>query len=68
MSPTILIGAALGALVGWIVSAVFSRGPKTPMEALRGEHASGGVGCLGFIAILVAGAVVGGVIGGTLGG
>jgi cell division protein FtsX len=51
MTPGMWIGLIGGVLCGWVVSAVFSNGPKTPLEAFTGDHDASGSGCLTFLAL-----------------
>ncbi|WP_273185963.1 MULTISPECIES: hypothetical protein [Hyphomonas] len=65
MTPSMWIGAVAGLFAGWIVGAVFTKGPKTPMEAVSGDYESGGLGCFAFL-VLIAVFVGGGVIAGAI--
>ena len=65
MTPGMWIGAIAGAVLGWVISAVFSRGPKTPMEALSGDYEAGGPGWLTFL-LLVLGCGAAGLVGGAV--
>ena len=62
MEPSSIMGAFAGAVAGWILAAIFSRGPKTPLEALRGDYQRGGTGCVGFMLLVVGGAVAGAIV------
>ena len=67
MTPSMWIGAVAGLFAGWIVGAVFTKGPKTPMEAVSGDYESGGLGCFAFlvlIAVFVGGVIAGAILGG----
>ncbi len=55
-----VVGAIIGALVGWIVAAIFSKGPKTPFQAFTGDYEGGGPGCFVFLLLIIAGAALGG--------
>lgn len=62
-----VVGAIAGGLLGWIIAALFSSGPKTPMEALEGGYERSGVGCFGFLLLVGGGAVIGAIVGAALG-
>ncbi|BBM84398.1 hypothetical protein [Candidatus Uabimicrobium amorphum] len=55
-----IIGAVIGAFVGWFIAAMFSSGPKTPIEAFTGDYDSDGLGCLAFLLLIAVGAGLGG--------
>jgi len=57
-----VFGAIVGALIGWAVAAIFSSGPKTPLEAFTGDYESGGPGCFVFLLLVIGGAALGGFI------
>ena len=65
MTPSMWIGAVAGLFAGWIVGAVFTKGPKTPMEAVSGDYESGGLSGFAFL-VLIAVFVGGGVIAGAI--
>lgn len=65
MTPSMWIGAIAGLFAGWTIGAIFTRGPKTPMEAFSGDYESSGLGCFAFL-ILIAVCVGGGVFAGAM--
>ncbi|MEZ6000236.1 hypothetical protein [Hyphomonas sp.] len=65
MTPSMWIGAIAGLFAGWIIGAVFTSGPKTPMEAFSGDYESSGLGCFAFL-ILIAVCVGSGVFAGAI--
>lgn len=65
MTASMWIGAAAGVFLGWIVGAIFTSGPKTPMEAFTGDYEASGPGCVTFL-ILIAVFAAGGTIAGAL--
>ena len=68
MTPSMWIGTIAGVFLGWIVGAVFTKGPKTPMQALSGDHESGGLGCFAFLILIAVFAAGGAIAGALLGG
>ncbi len=59
MEPVNIIGAVIGAVLAWIIAALFSKGPVTRMQFLTGAYERRGVGCLGFLFLLLLGAAIG---------
>jgi uncharacterized membrane protein YeaQ/YmgE (transglycosylase-associated protein family) len=55
-----VVGAIIGGLIGWIAAAIFSKGPKTPIQAFSGDYEGGGPGCVVFLLLLIIGAALGG--------
>ena len=62
MEAVTIVGAVAGAIAGWILGALFSKGPKTPMEAFRGDYEGGGPSCFVFLLLVVGGAVAGAIV------
>jgi hypothetical protein len=63
VETNVILGALGGAFAGWLIVAVFSKGPRTPLEAVRGDYESGGLGCITSLLLIVGGAAVGALIG-----
>ena len=57
-----IFGAIVGGLIGWVVGVIFSKGPKTPIEAASGDYERGGPGLILFLLLVIGGALVGGYI------
>ena len=53
MTPGMWIGLLVGVFVGWFISAVFTEGPKTPLEAFSGDYDTSGPGCFTFVALVI---------------
>ena len=68
MTANMWIGLAAGVFVGWLAGAVFTKGPKTPMEAFTGDYEAGGPGCLTFLILVTLGAAAVTAAGAMMGG
>ena len=66
MTAGMWIGAAAGAFLGWFIAALFTQGPKTPLEAFSGDYEASGPGCLTFLVLVVGGGAAGLLVGATL--
>lgn len=53
MTPGMWIGLLAGVFIGWFIGAVFTEGPKTPLEAFNGDFDSSGPGCFAFLVLIV---------------
>lgn len=63
MEAGTIAGAVVGVVAGWILAAVFSKGPGNPIEALTGDYERSGPGCFLFLLLVGGGGVVGAIVG-----